>query len=282
MSVDPEIRAHLFSKLQRHLTRLATKPGPQNVHRFRTYSRRVETLLEDLVTDQSRNQKKLVKLMSRLRRKAGKIRDLDAQIAALQTLKVPQQPVQKSQVARALAEKRIQREKKILKAFDKETVAELRSRIKKAARETEVPDSVDPLAVALRRFSDLGNDHAPLTEKKLHQYRIAGKKIRYLAEFAGSKPEAQEVIRQLKSMQDVIGDWHDWLSLTARAEKMFGGVQDSPLVAMLSNVTRAKFRQALDAVANTRNALLGRKSSDVGALAPRKPAARQRAQAAVA
>ena len=31
----------------------------------------------------------------------------------------------------------------------------------------------------------------------------------------------------LNHMQDVIGDWHDWVQLADRAEKLFGGVQDS-------------------------------------------------------
>ena len=56
-------------------------------------------------------------------------------------------------------------------------------------------------------------------------------------------------------MQDGIGDWHDWLQLTAHAEKLFGGVQDSSLVAQLRNVTRAKYREAVRVLGVTRAAL---------------------------
>jgi hypothetical protein len=59
-------------------------------------------------------------------------------------------------------------------------------------------------------------------------------------------------------MQDVIGDWHDWLKLTQKAEYLIGGVRDSVLVAMLRNVTQAKFRQSLDAVAEIRSELAGK------------------------
>ncbi len=78
---------------------------------------------------------------------------------------------------------------------------------------------------------------------------------------------------QLKHMQDVIGDWHDWLKLTQRAEQLFGGVRDSALVAMLRNVTQAKFRQSVDAVAETRASLFGKKSQaiDAAAAPARKP-----------
>jgi hypothetical protein len=74
-------------------------------------------------------------------------------------------------------------------------------------------------------------------------------------------------------MQDVIGDWHDWLKLTQKAEAIFGGVRDSALVAMLRNVTQAKFRQSVDAVAETRAAFSAKKSEPIQAVtAPsRKP-----------
>jgi hypothetical protein len=59
-------------------------------------------------------------------------------------------------------------------------------------------------------------------------------------------------------MQDVIGDWHDWLKLTQKAEDLIGDVRDSAMVAMLRNVTQAKFRQSLDAVADIRKELAGK------------------------
>ncbi|MGH9529459.1 MAG: hypothetical protein ACRD2S_06010, partial [Terriglobales bacterium] len=57
----------------------------------------------------------------------------------------------------------------------------------------------------------------------------------------------------LKKMQDIVGDWHDWLTLTERAEKLFGGVKESALVAAMRNLTRAKFRESVDAVMRTRS-----------------------------
>ncbi len=56
-------------------------------------------------------------------------------------------------------------------------------------------------------------------------------------------------------MQDGIGDWHDWLQLTDHAEKIFGSVQDSSLVAQLRNVTRAKYREAVRVLGVTKAAL---------------------------
>jgi CHAD domain-containing protein len=106
--------------------------------------------------------------------------------------------------------------------------------------------------MAHQLFGDIEKDHAPLTEKRLHQYRLLGKRARYMAEFAGARPDAKQFIEKLKRMQDVIGDWHDWLELTGRAEKLFGRAHDSSLVAVLQNLTRAKFRQAVRVLAETR------------------------------
>ena len=129
------------------------------------------------------------------------------------------------------------------------------------------------LGARIGELAKLSPDHMPLMEKTLHQYRIIGKRARYIAELVDENSEAKRVVDQLKHMQDVIGDWHDWLKLTQRAEQLFGGVRDSALVAMLRNVTQAKFRQSVDAVAETRASLFGKKSQaiDAAAAPARKP-----------
>jgi CHAD domain-containing protein len=129
--------------------------------------------------------------------------------------------------------------------------------------------------LTLGKLAKLGRDHVTLTEKTLHQYRIIGKRARYIAELADQDVEAERIVDQLKHMQDVIGDWHDWLKLTQKAEALFGGVRDSALVAMLRNVTQAKFRQSVDAVAETRASLSAKKSEAIHAIAApsRKPSA---------
>jgi len=232
---------------------------PENVHGFRTSSRRVEALLGELVPDPGRNEQKLLKLLARLRKKAGRVRDLDVQVAALRTLRIPQEPARKSQLMRTLLEERSRREKKLVRAFDKDTVREARKRLKRAAGDLNIPKDSDPLAIALQQLAQLGSDHAPLTEETLHRYRIEGKRVRYLAELAGKNATAQRVIEQLKRMQDLIGDWHDWLRLAQRAEEVLGGAQDSALVAALQNVTRATFRHAVGALSETRAALSGKR-----------------------
>ena len=258
MPFDEKRSRLAFQRLARELTKLARKPVPDSIHKFRTNSRRVEAVLSDVVLELSRNDEKLLRLLARLRKKAGRVRDLDVQIVALRNLKIPGGNGHKAQFLDTLVTERVRREGKLVKAFNRETALEIRKRLKRAANGIAVPKNTEPLALTLNKLAQLGRDHAPLTEKTLHQYRIIGKRARYIAELADDDPAARRVIEELKHMQDVIGDWHDWLKLTQRAEDLLGGVRDSALVAMLRNVTQAKFRQSLDAVAEIRAALAGK------------------------
>jgi CHAD domain-containing protein len=263
MPLSQENTRPIFRKLIRQASKLASKPSPENIHRFRTSTRRVEVLLTDLALEQGRNDKKLLKLLDRLRKKAGRVRDLDVEITALHSLKIPQEPVRKSQLTRTLVEERGKREKKLIKALDKKTLSETRRRLKRSAGSLEISKNVNPLVVALKKVNELEVDQGAVSEETLHRFRIAGKRARYIAEMAGNNTEAEQLVEQLKHMQDALGDWHDWAQLAQKAEKLFGGVQDSALVSALRNVARAKFRQAVNTLNETRPKLAGKKAAPV-------------------
>ncbi len=267
MATTAQKRLNLtIAKTIRYLEKVSDQPSAKNVHKFRTHSRRVETVLRELVSDSPRSQEKVVKQLGRLRKKAGRIRDLNVQIAALRNLKMPQAAAQKAELMRVLLEELAKREEQIGRLADKEVVREIRKRLKRAATDSVLPSDEELLLIATQKIEQLGRGEA-LTEETLHGYRVAGKKARYLAELVASS-EAQQIIQQLKRMQDVLGEWHDWWQLAAKAENHLGSVEKTPLTAVLQNVTRAKFRQALAEVAETRNALLQKSE----ALSPRKPA----------
>lgn len=252
MAIDQQHRCLIFQNLDRQLMQMAKRPEAEYVHKFRTYSRRVETFLENFGLEQTGNSKKLLRQLGRLRKKAGRLRDLDVQTTALENLRVSSHSGHKAQLLREIQREREQRQKKLVKALDEKSVVELRKRLKRAALEAQVSNDVEPFLLARQLFAEMDKDHAPLTEKRLHQYRLLGKRVRYMAEFAGASAEAKQFIEKLKRMQDAIGDWHDWLELAGRAEELFGRAHDSSLVAVLQNLTRAKFRQAVRVLTETR------------------------------
>jgi CHAD domain-containing protein len=245
MSIAPKRSRVVFQKLEQDLVKLSSKPRAENVHRFRTGTRRLQILLGELSPKLDRNQRKLLKQLARIRRRAGKVRDLDVQLAALRSLKIPQEPRRKTQLVNRLIELRAQQEKKLEKAVDDDSVREIRKRLKRAAKNFKPEASRDPLAVARGMLEAINRGEAPITEALLHQYRILSKRARYAAEFAERSREAEQFIAGLKRIQDALGDWHDWLTLTQTASRHLGEVSESSLAAELHNVTGAKFRHAV-------------------------------------
>jgi CHAD domain-containing protein len=277
MSIDPKRCRAVFQKLERDLVKLSSKPQAQSVHRFRTGTRRLQILLGELSPKLDRNEKKLLKLLSRIRKRAGKVRDLDVQSAALRSLKVPREPRRKTQLVNQLIELRTQQEKKLRKEVDDPTVHEILKRLKRASKRFDPESAHDPLAVAKAMLQNIERASEPLSETVLHQYRILSKRARYAAEFAPPSPAADRFIAEVKRIQDASGDWHDWLTLTETADQRLGDLRESPLVAELHNVTGAKYRHAVSVLSQMRSTApsasraAARPSSAAAQVSDRKP-----------
>jgi CHAD domain-containing protein len=262
MALDRDRVARLFQKLDRQLPKLSSKPQPKSIHQYRTVARRVETIMTELMPDHDRKARKLLKLVTKLRRRAGKIRDLDVQIAALRSLRISEQPGIKAQLLQAMSEKRARREKRFLDMLDKETMRELRRRLGKMEQHL-IEAALDPQVLVRTRLASFVSNGGPITEKLLHECRIEGKKIRYLAELAGDNPEPQRIIQELKRMQDVLGEWHDWLTLNATVSKLLPETTNSPLRAAIHNILGAKYRDAVQAVSSAKLSLLKKPAAEV-------------------
>lgn len=252
MAIASERGQLIFRKIERDLTRLSSDQQAEAVHSFRTTTRRLETLLQRLLPDCDRNQKKLLKMLGRIRRRAGRVRDLDVQLAALRSLKVPMEPRRKTQLMQRLLELRAEHEIKLARLLKKRQIRELRKRIKRAGQAVKLKRSRDPLLIAREILSPVTAAAEPVNDDLLHQYRIAVKRARYAAEFAAKSAEAARFVAALKQLQDALGNWHDWMTLTQTATEHLGDVGQSSLVAALHNVTRGKFRQAVAALSASR------------------------------
>lgn len=269
----------VFERLGRQIGKLIKSANIDNVHKFRTHSRRVEALVSELAP-KGGNQKKLLKLLSQLRKKAGKVRDLDVQIAFLKALKVPDRQSHRAQLLEWLDAEQIRRKRKLEKTMGTETVDELRKRLRRVLHQMQF-DGFDPLKLAHERLPDPAS--TPLSEKMLHIWRVEAKKARYLAELAPKSPENLQFLEELKKAQDAVGDWHDMLKLKERAEQLFGGVSDSALVSVLQNISRAKFRRAHSALVTAIAAVSKSKKAPEPVSARKNHApARELAQQAVA
>ena len=259
MAISSERGKLIFRKAERALAGLSAGQQPDSVHNFRTTTRRLQTLLEEILPGRDRNQKKLLKSLDRLRRRAGKIRDIDVQLAALRSLKVPQEPRRKTQLTQSLLELRAKHEVKLDKLLNKSDLRDIRQRLKRAVKAVDFERTRDPLTVAKTMLASVPVGAGTANEDTLHQYRIVVKRARYAAEFASNSTEAVQLLTQLKRLQDALGNWHDWLTLTRTAVDRLGDVNQSSLVAALHNVTGAKFRHAVGALSASKTVHLGPK-----------------------
>jgi CHAD domain-containing protein len=261
----------LFDKLQR-ISRRSPNLKPGTVHQLRTTVRRVETVISATSGKAGAKEKKLLRQLTRLRRRAGKVRDLDVQIQALNSLRLESVARDRVCVLRFLEKARTKREKKLLKAFSDEVQNGLRKRLKRTSvrlqQELQKPsrpqNSEDRmLAAALDKFVAVVKQHPTLTEDNLHDFRMGCKRVRYLAEMAGEGPRAAAAIEQFKRIQDSIGTWHDWLTLTATADKVLSGSGQVPLLSALRAATRSKYLEALRITTEAKQALLEMGDSEV-------------------
>jgi CHAD domain-containing protein len=258
MSIADKRVRFVFEKVGRDLLKLSSRSQPEDVHNFRTTTRRLQTLFEELVSDRTRNQKKLLKLLDGIRKRAGKVRNVDVQLAALRSLKVAQEPRRKTQLMNQLIELRAKHERKLRSILTKQLIREIEKRLKRAAKDVRLNSKCDPLMIAREMLAQavraatlpgaVPSRAASLSQRGLHQCRITIKRARYAAEFAPTTTEAAQLVTQLKRLQDAIGNWHDWQALTNSATGQLGDIHQSSLVAELHNVTGGKLRSAVTAL----------------------------------
>ena len=104
-----------------------------------------------------------------------------------------------------MAEIRAKRERRFRDVLDKETVRELRRRLKRVEERCQ-HSAPNPWPLAENLLTAFTSQNGqPVDEKLLHHCRIVGKKIRYIAELAQDQPARQHAIEELKRMQNVLG-----------------------------------------------------------------------------
>jgi CHAD domain-containing protein len=271
MPISSEHVQRIFRRTERELDRLSSEKHAKAVHSFRTSFRRLETLLEEIAPRRDRHRKKLLKMLNAIRRRAGKVRDLDVQLEALRSLKVPQEPRRKTRLIQSLVELRLKYEEKLYKLLRKQDIREIHKRFKQTYKGFETGGARDPLVVARGFVAAAITGGSTMDVKKLHRCRIAVKRARYAAELAEKSPAATAFIAELKSMQDTLGHWHDWQLLTETAKRRLGEVSQSSLVAVLHNVTQGKFRQAVKSVSAPEAVRSGVQTMPTGAKSPKQP-----------
>lgn len=207
------------------------------VHRARVSTRRLREALR-AIGGERRRVRRLGQELKRITRALGPVRELDVSLGLVARLSHEEAaPDAALELVRAhLMEVRSRRRTRMLKRVDDTDGASIAARWEALAASASAVGAPDRTAAGARirrrivrraaqlkgALDEAGALYAP---QPLHAVRIAVKKLRYAVELARSVrlAGATAAARRLKSIQDRLGELHDWQML----EEHVGDVQSS-------------------------------------------------------
>jgi CHAD domain-containing protein len=232
------------------------KATPKSVHRLRTTVRRIESLISYANPDLDKKLGKTLERLADLRKRAGKVRDMDVQVDLLKTLGNGSIARDRKTLNDRLEKKRQRQARRLESAVNKNHGSKFFCRMERIAEQTgAVPNGKNrplaPLEEARAQLEKAAGDFAgqnDLKGSRLHEARVTLKRIRYMAELADETAEQKSFIEELKTVQDAVGDWHDWQELTNVAEKRFADRANSALLREVRAVLGARQSAAISAI----------------------------------
>lgn len=263
----------LVEDLTSVVSKLSDDVTPKSVHRLRTTIRRIESLVGYAQPDLGKKLERTMERLADLRKRAGKVRDVDVQIPLLDQLGNGSTARDRKSLLDLLQKKRERQATRLAGVIGKLAADKLFVRVERIAEKTGENQRspgrlLEPMEQAQLQLAQMAQDlssRQSLKPNRLHQARIQVKKIRYLAELAEESPEQQSLIRELRSAQDAVGEWHDWEELAKLAEKRFAGRASC---ALLSEV-RALFAARHSAAVSALTRLLASSTGAAGRKPPR-------------
>jgi len=249
----------LTTDLSAAVSRLAGKNvAPRAVHRLRTTIRRIESLISYAHPDLDKKLERSLEKLADLRKRAGRVRDMDVQIDLLDVLANGSTIKDRKTLADLLGKKRDRQMQRLVSAVQKLQESKFFARMSRIAeRAGAVPEGENrplaPLEEARVQLAEMATDfaiHQKLKISRLHDARITLKRIRYLAELAEESAEQKDFISELKAVQDAVGDWHDWLELAGTAEKRFSDRVNCALLREVRALLADRHSTAISSITN--------------------------------
>jgi CHAD domain-containing protein len=255
MPIAADKLVSLPSKLRKSIKQISRDPTPDRVHKLRTRSRRLESALKALSLDSRKNERGLIKAIKPIRRRAGRVRDMDVLTQFASDSHVSGEQECSVRLLEYLGSVRERQSDKLQKKVDAER-ANIRRRLKKSTHllETQVPIQRNRKPNA--KFQKLATEAAArslslegelrkwpnLTRANLHRFRLKVKKLRYILQMA--EESNGEFVASLGEVKDAIGEWHDWEEL-ARIAKQVIQHPGCKLVVQIRSTAQQKFEHAL-------------------------------------
>ena len=198
----------------------ALLPVPDSLHRLRTTSRRLRTVLSSYRTWLSaRGVRRLRRSLREVMDTTSPARDLDVKLAWL-AIRAPEAPAAAAPGVTWVVERLTRtrdRARAALEGMAESPIDLARPRERltaRAAAASPAPTLARVLAAAIRNHADaLGQDLAGVLSladrERAHRARIHGKRLRYLLEPFASALEAESLVARLTRLQDDLGELRD-------------------------------------------------------------------------
>jgi CHAD domain-containing protein len=258
MAIDAQKIHKSLRRLRKLAVKLPKDPSPENVHKLRTSARKLEAIFSALALDSQKNERQLIKGLRTIRKRAGKVRDLDVLTGDLTTVHVDGETECQVRILEHLGGERQRQAGKLRKL-----VGNNRSDLKTKLRKTSVrldkqigkvePDAASLAAAESLRLSSELELPKRLNKGNLHPYRLKLKQLRYVLELA---PDHPIFVDDLGEAKDAIGDWHDWEELIGIANEVLDHGTNCKLMRKLKEAADLKFAHALRVAENLRSTYL--------------------------
>lgn len=242
--------------LSKFVAKLPDGVTEKGVHRLRTTIRRMQTLVNFTRPSVGKKQQKALDELQTLRKRAGKVRDLDIQAGLLGSIGNRSASADRRALLDELKQKRARQAERLTASLKKLESSKFLKRLERVTQKaiSEAPDNAgEPLQAAQKELSELAEEYSSrqvLKPARLHELRIKLKLLRYRAELAAESPEQKEFIEKVKSVQDSIGEWHDWEMLAESAEELFEDRINCALLIEIRSLLAARFSAATTATLN--------------------------------
>ena len=193
-----------------------------------------------------------------MRKKAGKVRDMDVLTGFAATLSGDGDDQCLVRLLERLGQERARTASKLRKTVvdnrkaARESLKACSTAIEKqfekqsAKQQREWP--ADAAATALRLSGELA-DWPQLSARNLHPFRLKVKELRYVLQLSS---EDSELTERLGDVKDEIGEWHDWTHLFGIAKEVLSDCKHCSLVREVDKVAKGKFENALGTAQHVR------------------------------
>ena len=204
------------------LPKLLVSDDPETVHHLRVWSRRLQQVLRVISRpDQAHKIKKIMRVLRYVRRTLGPCRDLDVNIALLQSKReasgtgsVEQAWESMQRYLESQRQTLIEQARRDIAGRDHfKFITQVQGLIARTERDC---DPLEQTTAAMITSMDRWDEFFTAAREQpdaaaLHALRIAGKKLRYRAELLAAlgQPKVNPLVKLLKVIQKTLGDWHD-------------------------------------------------------------------------